>query len=331
MSGSGRDTEVADSTVVELDLAVDLLQTLGPLVASRQDPTIRLRPNAIARAAHTPQGPGTVVAERLADAPRSPVAVTSTHHSRRHLQRPRFRVRVHGPGGGWLLERVVGLLGGSDDLTGFRPELHRAVARAAHGRPGLRMVATGTVADVLVPTIIAQRVTSLEAARAWTRLVRTLGSPAPGPLPLLLPPHPATLTRTPAAVFHQLGIERARARRIVRACAALDQLDAALSGARGADRLAAMTAVEGVGPWTAAHLVRVGAGDADAVEVGDDHAKHLVAWNLAGEARATDERMLALLSPFAGHRGRVVRLLASAGQWPPRFGHRHPLLPVERL
>lgn len=209
----------------------------------------------------------TVVAERLADAPRSPVAVTSTHHRRRPRQRSRFRVQVHGPGGAWLLERVVGLL----------------------------------------------------------------GSPAPGPLPLLLPPHPRTLTRTPAATFHQLGIERARAHRIVRACAALDRLDAALTGARGADRLAAMTAVEGVGPWTAAHLIRVGTGDADAVEVGDHNVKHLVAWNLAGEARATDERMLTLLAPFAGHRGRVVRLLASAGQWPPRFAHRHPLLPVERL
>ena len=96
-------------------------------------------------------------------------------------------------------------------------------------------------------------------------------------------------------------------------------------------RRAALTAVAGVGPWTAAHLARVGAGDADAVEVGDHDVKHLVAWNLAGEPRADDERMLALLAPFAGHRGRVVRLLASAGQWPPRFGHRHALTPVEHL
>ena len=36
---------------------------------------------------------------------------------------------------------------------------------------------------------------------------------------------------------------------------------------------------------------------------------NLVAWNLAGEPRADDARMLALLEPFRGQRGRVLRLL----------------------
>ena len=312
MSARGSHTEVAATATVELDHPVDLLQSLRPLVASRQDPTIRLRPDAVARTAHTPAGPGTLLAER------DPGGA-------------RFTVRAYGPGAGWLLSRAAGLLGAGDERAGFAPGLHRVVARAAHRRPGLRMIATGTVVDVLVPTIIAQRVTSLEAARSWTRLVRRLGHPAPGPIGLTLPPHPLELASTPSATFHELGIERARSRRIVAACAAVDRLDAALLGLEGTARRQALTAVEGVGPWTAAHLARVGAGDADAVEVGDHDVKHLVAWNLAGEPRADDERMLALLAPFAGHRGRVVRLLASAGQWPPRFGHRHALTPVERL
>ena len=46
-------------------------------------------------------------------------------------------------------------------------------------------------------------------------------------------------------------------------------------------------------------------GDADAVSVGDFHLKHLVAWALASEPRGTDDRMLELLEPYAGHRGRV--------------------------
>ena len=54
-------------------------------------------------------------------------------------------------------------------------------------------------------------------------------------------------------------------------------------------------------------------GDADAVSVGDYHLPSLVSWALAGERRGTDERMLELLAPFAGHRGRVIRLLAGAG------------------
>ncbi len=312
MSHGRSNAEVVGTTTVLGDHPVDLLQSLRPLVASRQDPTIRLRADALARTAHTPEGPGTVMASR------APGDVE-------------LRVRAYGPGGRWLLERAGGLLGAQDDVTGFRPGLHRAVARAAHRRPGLRMIATGTVVDVLVPTIIAQRVTSLEAARSWTRLVRRLGCPAPGPFALRLPPHPRELAHTPLTTLHELGIERARGRRIVAACAAIDHLDAVLVHRTGEARRRALTEVEGVGPWTAAHLARVGAGDADAVEVGDHDVKHLVAWNLAGEARADDARMLALLAPFAGHRGRVIRLLASAGQWPPRFGPRHALTPVERL
>jgi hypothetical protein len=88
-----------------------------------------------------------------------------------------------------------------------------------------------------------------------------------------------------------------------------------------------LLALPGLGPWTAGHLLRVAGGDPDAVEVGDYHVKHHVAWNLAGEPRADDERMLALLAPFTGHRGRVVRLLLSAGVRPPRYGPGRRVVP----
>ena len=305
MSGS------PDRTVtVTLALRTALLPTLQPLIASRHDPTIRVRPTGVARASHTPEGPGTLAATLATDGA--------------------FHVRTFGPGASWLAERAGGVLGAGDDLHGFVPARHPVVARAHHHRPGLRMLCTGTVVDVLVPTIIAQRVTSLEAARSWTRLVRTLGTRAPGPFGLWLPPAPDVLSRTPAARFHTLGIERARARRIVDACREVAHLEAALTlGPR--QRLARLATVPGIGVWTAAHLARVAAGDADAVEVGDYNVKDLVAWNLAGEPRGTDERMLELLAPFAGHRGRVIRLLTSAGQRPPRYGPRHRLHPVEQL
>jgi hypothetical protein len=50
-----------------------------------------------------------------------------------------------------------------------------------------------------------------------------------------------------------------------------------------------------------------------------------VAWALAGEARADDARMLELLEPYRGHRGRVIRLLVAGHPGPPRFGPRLPL------
>ena len=63
-------------------------------------------------------------------------------------------------------------------------------------------------------------------------------------------------------------------------------------------------------------------GDPDAVSVGDAHLSNVVAFALAGRPRGTDEEMLELLAPWAGHRARVVRLLEGAGITPPRYGPR---------
>ena len=92
-----------------------------------------------------------------------------------------------------------------------------------------------------------------------------------------------------------------------------------------------LRAIRGVGPWTAAVVRRLALGDPDAVEVGDYHVKNHVAWNLAGEPRATDARMLELLEPWRGQRGRVVRLLKAAGSAPPRWGPRMPSNDIARL
>jgi len=72
----------------------------------------------------------------------------------------------------------------------------------------------------------------------------------------------------------------------------------------------------------------VALGDPDAVSVGDYHLPSMVAWALAGEARADDERMLELLEPYRGHRARVVQLLELAGIGPPRRG---PRLALHRI
>jgi 3-methyladenine DNA glycosylase/8-oxoguanine DNA glycosylase len=78
----------------------------------------------------------------------------------------------------------------------------------------------------------------------------------------------------------------------------------------------------GVGPWTAAEVALRALGDTDAVSVGDFHIPNMVAWALAREPRATDARMLELLEPYRGQRGRVIRLLEAAGVAAPRFGPR---------
>ncbi|GGI09575.1 DNA-3-methyladenine glycosylase family protein [Egicoccus halophilus] len=289
---------------------LDLLTSLRPLVHSAQDPTIRLRATGVARCTRTPDGPGTIEVTRAGD--------------------DGFVARAWGPGAAWLLDRAPALIGADDDRTGFRPELHPHVARAAHRRPGLRLGRTGVAWDGLVPTILAQRVTSIEAARSWTRLVRAHGEAAPGPYDLRLHPAPDVLAALPYWAYHRFGVERHRAEAIVAAARSAERIQAALTRP-GHAAGETICGIRGLGPWTAALVLRIATGDPDQVEVGDFHVKNQVAWALAGEPRATDERMLELLAPFAGHRGRVVRLLLATGVRAPTYGARQRIVAIERL
>jgi hypothetical protein len=56
-----------------------------------------------------------------------------------------------------------------------------------------------------------------------------------------------------------------------------------------------------------------------------------VSWALAGEPRADDARMLELLEPYRGHRGRVIRLIVSAGITAPRYGPRTELRSIATI
>jgi 3-methyladenine DNA glycosylase/8-oxoguanine DNA glycosylase len=90
--------------------------------------------------------------------------------------------------------------------------------------------------------------------------------------------------------------------------------------------------IPGIGPWTAAHVMHVVAGDTDAVPVGDWHLPRHVGFALAGEPRADDARLLELLEPFRPHRARVWRLLVAGTRPPPRRAPRariHDLMRAE--
>jgi 3-methyladenine DNA glycosylase/8-oxoguanine DNA glycosylase len=123
-------------------------------------------------------------------------------------------------------------------------------------------------------------------------------------------------------------VEQRRTQALLRAALVADRLEACADAAEVTVR---MTALPGIGPWTAAETVRLSHGDADAVSVGDFHIPNTVAYALAGEARGTDERMLELLEPFRGHRGRVCDLLALGGISAPKFGPRMPLRSFSRF
>jgi 3-methyladenine DNA glycosylase/8-oxoguanine DNA glycosylase len=231
----------------------------------------------------------------------------------------------YGPGAGWVVDRADAVAGLRDDVTGFDAlaTAHPVVAGLARTLRGLRLPATGRVFPRLLRAVLEQKVTGKEAFRAYAAIVRHFREPAPGPVPaLLLPPDPAEVAATPYWVFHPFGVEQRRAGTLRRAAAVAGRLELCAGPAEATARL---TAIAGIGAWTAAEVVRTVFGDPDAVSVGDFHIPHTVAWALAGEPRGDTARMLELLEPFRGHRGRVCELLAAAGVAAPRFGPRMPV------
>jgi 3-methyladenine DNA glycosylase/8-oxoguanine DNA glycosylase len=277
--------------------------TVNPLLVPKHDPCGRFADDGFWLAARTPDGPATL-----------------------HLARcgGELLATGYGPGAGWLVERADAIAGLRDELGDF-PALaarHPLVARLARTFSGVRLAATGLVFPRLLRAVLEQKVTGKEAHRAYRMICRQLGEPAPGPVELMLPPDPDVVAATPYWVFHPFGVEQRRTQALQRVAVIAGRLQLCTGSAEATRRL---VAVPGIGPWTAAEVVRTVFGDPDAVSVGDFHIPNTVAWALAGEARGTDERMLELLEPFRGHRGRVCDLLAAGGIGAPKFGPRMPV------
>jgi len=299
----------SSSRLVKGELPVDLSLTLWPLRRGYGDPTMREdRDGSWWRATWTPDGPATT---RLAPGDDG------------------ILVEAYGPGAGWALATAPDLLGAGDSLDGFDPP--RGAIRELHRRmPGLRITRSRAVFETAVPAVLEQKIPGKLARAAYRALVLALGEPAPGPGRLRLPPRADLLAQTPYYGLHRFGVEMRRAgviRELARRAGRLDRLaDLSAPGAR--ERLALLP---GLGPWTAAEVAIIALGDADAVSIGDYHLPHIVSWILAGQPRGTDAGMLELLEPFAGHRGRVLRLIAASGIGAPRFGPRQPLREIAKI
>jgi len=287
---------------------LDLWLTLGPLARGGPgDPSVRINGDEIWRATRTPAGLAT---QRL---------------------RPRgqaIEVDAWGPGAEWLLEHAPVLLGEDDDNRDFAPT-HPILRELHRQHPGLRMLRTEAVMETLLPTVLEQKVVGVEARHAYRQLIRTLGEPAPGPTPLMVPPSPQVLAHTPSWTFHGFGVERRRTEVIQMAAQRANRLEALVDLPR-AEAYQRLLSLPGIGPWSAAEIGAVAFGDPDAVSVGDYHLPHLVSWVLLRQPRGSDELMLELLEPYRGHRARVIRLLMLSGLQPPRYGPRLPLRRIAR-
>jgi len=296
---------------IRLDAPLDLRLSLAPLWRGHGDPTMRIGSDGVWRATRTPDGPATVLLR---------------------MARDTLEVTVWGPGAGWALDGAAALAGLEDEPTALHTR-HPLIRELARSRPGVRLPKSRAVFEAILPAIAEQKVTGGEAHRAFRRLVQAHGERAPGPAGdagMRVPPAPETLSRLPYFAFHPFGLERRRAETIRRVAAEAHHLESAtgLSSTLGQARL---RAIPGIGPWTAAEVAARAWGDPDAVSVGDFHIPNLVAWALAHEPRGSDDRMLELLAPFAGQRGRVIRLLELSGIQPPRYGPRYAGRRIEAI
>jgi 3-methyladenine DNA glycosylase/8-oxoguanine DNA glycosylase len=179
--------------------------------------------------------------------------------------------------------------------------------------------------DALIGAILGQKVQVTKAVQSRRAIARRFGEPAPGPdIPGrkrgTVLPSPATIGSLGYSDLHPCGVERKRAEVLIRTARELRRLDSLWTEEPARIR-AALERIRGIGPWTSNMVTAVAFGDPDAVPVGDYHIPNNVAWWLAGEDRATDDRMLELLEPYRGHRWRVVRMAKSNGP-APRYGAR---------
>ncbi|PYI67828.1 3-methyladenine DNA glycosylase [Arthrobacter livingstonensis] len=289
----------------------DLHQTLGIIGRGPADRTVRLTPGAAWLAFNTPTGPAT-----LGISQRGTV----------------LHVRAWGPGADHALTAAPELLGAQDDWSpfddpGFHATLPHLVQEARRRHPAVRLPATGRVVDALVPAILEQKVTALEARRGYATLVRKFGAAAPGagshpeiPADLMVAPPPRQWAAIPSWEWHRAGVGPQRSATVMRVAGSASGLER-LAKLPAVEAAAKMQSIPGIGVWTAAEVTQRTHGDADQVAVGDYHLAAHVGWALAGRP-VDDAGMLALLEPWRGHRQRVVRMLYLSGFRKPKFGPR---------
>ena len=279
-------------------------RTLAPFVRGSGDPTSSRRRDGWWFAWTSPEGPVTL---HLAD------------------DGGEVAAEAWGPGERWMLEQVPDLLGERDDPSGFTPH-HDLVARAWPELSTWRVPANGLVAQMLVCSVLEQKVTGREAFSSQRQLVRRFGSPAPGPgeeLGLVCPPSSAGWARIPSWAWLRAGVDGSRSRTVVGAMRVAGRLDecARLPLAEARARLRSLP---GVGVWTVAEVAQRALGDPDSPSFGDYHVAKDVTLALDGEI-GDDARMAELLAPYAGQRYRAQRVITLAAGHRPRRGPRRSL------
>jgi len=291
------------TTVYAPAVPVTLASTLRPMRRGTFDPTYRTDASGVWRTLRTPAGAATL---HLAPTT-SGIAATAW-----------------GPGAEWAIEGVPELLGHGDDWSECNVSGNAFLADSLKRNPGLRLTRSRQVFEMLLAAIFEQKVTGKEARHSWRVLITKYGEPAPGPAPegMRVCPDAKTWARIPSWDWHRAAVGPQRSATVMRATAVAASLERTLDLGRGGPAVErALRSVVGVGVWTAAETMQRAHGDPDSPSVGDYHLPAVVGWALIGKP-VDDDGMLELLSPWAGHRQRIMRLIEASGFAKPRFGPR---------
>jgi DNA-3-methyladenine glycosylase II len=184
-------------------------------------------------------------------------------------------------------------------LNKVDPRFVALLAKA--GRPPLRRRADGFAG--LAAIIVAQQLSTASANAIWGRLAAAFD-----------PLDPAAILRARPARLRRLGLSAAKVRTlkaIARAVVGEELALAALEELSADQAHAALTAVHGIGPWTADIYLLTALGHADAWPAGDLALQEAARLAFALPARPTAKEMLQLAEPWRPWRAVAARILWS--------------------
>ncbi len=248
---------------------IDLRATMKPIGVYPRDPSTRWTSNSFAKAVLTPDGPGTML-------------LTWDGHGATTAE-------AWGSGARWLLDRAPHWVGLHDDLDGFDPSIHPRIAVWARRHPGIRLPAAGVIWQELLLVLLGQRVTTEEALKSWRRMVYAWGEPAPGPLELRLPPTPTVVASANYVDLHRFNVERRRADAILLAARRANRLEEA-AAMTPADACVRLSALPGLGLWTATSVITATHGDPDTIVLRDYGLPTMINHAFTGDARRVPAR-----------------------------------------
>jgi 3-methyladenine DNA glycosylase/8-oxoguanine DNA glycosylase len=193
----------------------------------------------------------------------------------------------------------------NDGLDSFEPK-HRILAFLHRTFPHLRIIRVPWLFDCVVTAILQQRISTYLAFDQFRKIaVRWSPNNALG----IACPSAAQFAELAVHDLQAMGIDLQRAQTLLLLARQQQRKPFCNDTTTLAELRERLLSLRGIGPWTTEMILGFGAGDTDAVPLGDLHLPNLVCRMLAGQDSDSEQRMLELLEPYRGQRFRVIRLL----------------------